>query len=100
MSSEVGDPKGYCDELCAVRDNGWTRLSESDNCDPMLFKIISRASDTTPSPVRTVTTTRISSHGTWSPRGKMPKTQYVYEVEFDLDGNGHPDWSTATVKGK
>lgn len=65
-----------------------------------IFRIISRASDTPASPVRTVTTTRISSHGTWSPRGKMPKTQYVYEVEFDLDGNGHPDWSTATVKGK
>lgn len=50
-----------------------------------------------PSPI---TANRITTHGTWSPRGTKPKTQYVYEVQFDLDANGHPDWSTATVRGK
>ena len=66
--------------------------------DSSTWTMLQRASESKPSPVREVT--RITTHGTWSPKGQMPKSQYVYEIEFDIDHNGHPDWSTAKVKGK
>ena len=58
------------------------------------FRIVSRASDKPEPKVETVTT-----HGTWCNKGKMPKTQYVYEITFNLI-DGKPDWNTAKVVGK
>lgn len=41
----------------------------------------------------------VTTHGTWCNKGKMPKTQYVYEITFNLI-DGKPDWNTAKVVGK
>lgn len=41
----------------------------------------------------------VTSRGTWCNKGKMPKTQYVYEITFNLI-DGKPDWNTAKVIGK
>ncbi len=41
----------------------------------------------------------VKTHGCWSPKGQKPKTQYVYEIEFNIV-DGHPDWGSAKVSGK
>lgn len=69
-------------------DNVWGKTYAPDWRDNYAYRI-------KPEPkVETVTT-----HGTWCNKGKMPKTQYVYEITFNLI-DGKPDWNTAKVVGK
>ena len=56
----------------------------------------------TPTPLThsTTPTRTITTNGTWQANGPKPKTQYVYSLTFDLDTEGHPIWSSAKVTGR
>lgn len=80
--------EGKAIEYFSHIDHEWGRISEPDWQYNYAYRI-------KPEPkVETVTT-----HGTWCNKGKMPKTQYVYEITFNLI-DGKPDWNTAKVAGK
>lgn len=42
----------------------------------------------------------VKTTGSYCNKGQKPKSHYVYEIEFEIDKNGHPDWTTAKVTGK